>query len=54
MLNPTNPRGENFSVMFIKSNVFVKIYIKLKDQNTDEIMKMVETLAKKVENKIVL
>lgn len=54
ILKDENPRGDSFSVMFLKFNVFVRVFVRLKDKDEDELQKMTEDLSKKIENKIVL
>jgi len=49
-----HPRQDTYSVMFLKFNVFVRMYVRLKDKSVDELHQMTENLAKIIENKIVL
>jgi hypothetical protein len=48
------PMRDNFTVMFLKFNVFARVYVRLKDKSADELQQMAENLAKIIENKIVL
>lgn len=41
-------------MMFLKFNVFVRVYVRLKDKSVNELQQMAENLAKIIENKIVL
>lgn len=47
-----NSGGNSFSIMFIKYNVFVRLYIRLMDMNKEEFEQVTETLAKTIEYKI--
>lgn len=44
--------SDSFSIMFIKANVFVRIYVNLKYQNVDELKVISNNLIRIIETKI--
>jgi hypothetical protein len=49
---PEYPSQNSYSIMYLKFNVFVRVFVGLNNENADEIKKMTENLALKIENKI--
>jgi hypothetical protein len=49
-----NPIQADCSLMFIKSNVFVRVFVSLENKNNDEIRQIAELLAQRIENNIKL
>ncbi|NIA30190.1 MAG: T9SS type A sorting domain-containing protein [Actinobacteria bacterium] len=47
-----NPNGDSFSVMFLRYNVFVRLYVRL--ENEKELQQASQELADKIDNKILL
>jgi len=47
-----NPRRDSFSLMFKKLNVFVRLFVRLKNKNEYGLRQVTEYLAKKIDNKI--
>lgn len=45
---------DNFTVMFNKSNVFVRVYVRLKDTNEDELLRATKSILEVIENRIML
>lgn len=50
---PEYPSQFSYSMMFLKINVFIRLYVRLKHKNPEEIKKMTEYLAKTIESKII-
>lgn len=44
--------SDSYSIMFLKANVFVRIYINLKDENVDKLKITVNNLVSNIESKI--
>jgi hypothetical protein len=50
--NNPDPELDSYSIMFLKANVFVRIYVNLKDQNINELKVIAHNLASTIETKI--
>ena len=48
-----NPEKDNNTVMFSKDNVFVKIYVRIKDPVADELLHTTENLLLAISDRIV-
>lgn len=51
---PNDIKQENnyYTVMFLKSNVFIRLFIRFKDKNLNELEQITKKIAKKIEYKI--
>lgn len=49
-----HPRGDNFTIMFLKYNVFVRLFVILKDKNKKEVEQVTENIARSIENRIIM
>ena len=47
-----NPNGESFSVMFLRYNVFVRLYVRLRNATEKELEQISKQFADKIDNKI--
>ena len=50
--NNLDNESDSYSIMFLKANVFVRIYVNLKDENVNELKVTVNNLAGSIETKI--
>lgn len=47
-----NPRGDSFSVMFARSNVFVRLYVRLRGVSEEGLLQVAKGLGSKIDKKI--